>query len=267
MAITKPTQQGQSRQAVLDSIKAMGFSNEHKPVPHRLIVSLDGLEGTGKTHFVLTAPPPIFLFDIDVGVEGVKEKFQDAGKDIYTYEVRVPKGEKQNVYKELWREVLERVDKIYDYNEGTLGIDTNSELYELARLAHFGKLTQVLPHHYTEVKAEFREVLRRADDSNMNLVLVHKVKPVYVNNVRTKEYEIAGFDEAKYMVQVSLTMFKEWDAEGNIHFGYTINKCRDKAGLNRREFRTVVPIGDEDELVIDPIVNFEFLLNQVRGGN
>lgn len=249
----------------INELKSLGFSNAPSRQPRRLVVSVSGRDGTGKTHFLFTAPQPVFLFNIDIGTEGVLEKFQEAGRDIYTYDVRVPKDAKQSVYTDMWGEVKERIQKVYGLNEGTLGIDTSTEGYELARLARFGKLSQVLPHHYTEVNAEWREILRLAYDSQMSTVLIHKTKPVYVNNVRTKDYEIAGFGETPYMVQVDLTTFKELDEEGRIKFGFTVNKCRRKASLTGRECRTVMPIVDDGVLRIDPVFNFEFLLSLVHG--
>ena len=58
-------------------------------IRHRLIISVDGHEKQGKSHFALTAPQPIALFDVDTGLEGVVEKFEHT-KGIYqnTYRFR-----------------------------------------------------------------------------------------------------------------------------------------------------------------------------------
>ncbi len=258
------TTQRKTEPSIIDQLKAMGFTNTATEVPRRLIAAVSGKEGTGKSHMLFTAPEPIFLFNIDIGTEGVLEKFQVSGKDIYVYDVRVPKGAKQTVYQNMWGEVWERVEKVYKVNEGTLGADTFTELYELARLAHFGKLTQVLPHNYVEVKAQIRELLRLAYDSRMSSIFINKVKPVYINNTRTKDYEISGFDEMAYMVQVAITTFKEQTAEGGIQFGFGIDKCRYKPSLTGQEFRMVAPVSDSMSLQIDPMVNFQFLLDLVH---
>lgn len=255
----------QKHQSAIDELKALGFSNQVAEEPKRLILSVGGLDATGKSHLVFTAPEPIFFFNIDIGTEGVLEKFQASGKNIYVYNVRVPRGAKQEVYADLWHDVWDRVVKVYKVNEGTMGADTATEMFELARLAHFGKLTQVLPHHYTQVNAEWRELLRLAYDSRMNTVLVHKIKPVYLNDKRTKDYEIAGFGETKYMVQVAITTFREKTESGGVKFGFTIDKCRRKPSLIGSEYRTVVPIEDGQGLNIDPIVNFNYLLDLVHG--
>lgn len=259
----QPTAKKQPKTTLAD-LKALGFSDDVEAPPRRLIASVSGKEGTGKSHMVFTAPTPIFLFNIDIGTEGVVEKFQTAGHDIYVYDVRVPKGAKQEVYQAMWSDVKDRVAKVYQYNEGTLAADTATEMYELARLAHFGKLTQVMPHHYTEVNAQWREFLRSAFDSKMNTILVNKVKAVYINDKRTKDYEISGFSETPYMVQVAITTVREQTDEG-IRFGFSIDKCRKKPSLIGQEYRTVIPIVDSEDLVVDPVFNFNYLLELVHG--
>ena len=52
-------------------------------LPKRLVISLAGFEKTGKTHLAFTGKSPIVIFNLDLGTEGVIEKFQAAGKEIY----------------------------------------------------------------------------------------------------------------------------------------------------------------------------------------
>ena len=44
-------------------------------LPRRLVMRISAHEKDGKTHFGLTAPPPIGVMNIDRGLEGVVEKF------------------------------------------------------------------------------------------------------------------------------------------------------------------------------------------------
>src|SRR5574343_408421 len=69
------------------------FSFNQEEAPYRLIVSISGDEKTGKSHFTLTAPEPIFYFNIDRGTEGVVGKFQADGKKVFIYEIVVPRLE------------------------------------------------------------------------------------------------------------------------------------------------------------------------------
>ena len=61
----------------------------------------------------------------------------------------------------------------------TISVDTATELWELLRMARFGKLTQVMPYQYGPVNAEFRSLIRMAYASDKNLILLHKMRKVY----------------------------------------------------------------------------------------
>ena len=52
------------------------FTLANDPAPRRMVVALDGLEKMGKTSWALTAPGPIALQNLDIGAEGVIQKFQ-----------------------------------------------------------------------------------------------------------------------------------------------------------------------------------------------
>jgi hypothetical protein len=244
-------------QSTILQLKAMGVSDEVIPTPRRLIASVSGGAKQGKTHFCLTAPAPIIFFNIDLGTEGVVGKFQEGtpeltAKQVLVYNIRVPKGESKDVYERMWNELKQRMEKAYELHSGTVVVDTSSEAYELCRLAYFGKLTQVMPHHYQIVNNDWREFMRMAYDSPMNTLLIHKVKPKYVNNVRTTEYEIAGMSEIPYLVQTNLTMFREDMDEGSV-FGLTVADCRQNSTLAGMVLRGY------------PMNSFDFLLNLVHG--
>ena len=236
----------------IQQLKALGFSNEIQAEPRRIILSLSGKEKTGKTHFSFTAPDPIFLFNIDIGTEGVIGKFQRAGKQIYSYDIRVRKGEKQEIYQTMWADLRTRLAIACKVGEGTIVFDTASEVYELARLAHFGKLSEVKPHHYGEVNGIWREMMRVVYDSTMNAIFIHKVKPKWENNIRTKEYEVAGFSDTGYMVQVNATTLKERKPDGEgVDFSLSIDNCRKPPEL-------------EGMVLRGEMCNFEMLLGLVH---
>lgn len=222
-------------EVVIAQLRTMGFSDLNTAVPRRLIASVYGQPKTGKTHFCLTAPGPIFFFNIDLGTEGVIEKHRDGldggpPKQIFVCNIRVPKGAAKDIYETMWAELKQKVETVYKLHNGTVVIDTATEAYEVCRLSHFGKLTQVQPYHYGPVNNEWREFMRLAYDSPMNTLLIHKVKPKYVNNVRTSEYEVSGMGEIGYLVQCNLSTYRE-DAEDGTSFGLKIMDCRQNAKI------------------------------------
>jgi len=238
-------------QEQVEQLRGLGFSDDEIKVFRRLIASIAGLEKTGKTHFACTAPGPIMYFNIDIGAEGVVNKFQD-DKRIFRYDVRVPKGATKDVYQAMWLDLKHRLEVVYSIGVGTVIIDTGTEAFELARLAHFGKLTQVMPHNYVEVNSEWREMMRTAYDSPMNTIYIHKMKSKWLNGNRTGEYELAGFGEMGYLSQVNITTFREdnTDSSGS-QFGMIVKDCRQNPNLNGTVLR-------------GPMCDFNFLLNIVH---
>jgi hypothetical protein len=258
-----------TNESVIAQLRKMGFTDEFVQTPRRLIVALAGQDGTAKTHFAMTGPAPIFYFDMDDGGEGVVGKFQESGKKVYTYRVRTPHNRVQAEYQTMWFNTKEAILTACGAGQGCFVFDTASEMYELSRLSHFGKLEQVQPFHYAQVNYEWQDILAAIYDSKMSAVMIHRVKPKYVNNARTSEYEVSGFSDTGYKVQVKLEAFKEVaeDDAGNpvTQFGMTVEKCRPNAGLNGKTYKGVLPVKPGVKLQVDPVLNFDFLLNQVLG--
>lgn len=181
----------------------------------RLIVCVQGLEKKGKTHFALTAPDPIAFMSLDVGTEGVVEKFingEHAAKEIYisTYRnfiKRNLKGEVDTVAttngaEREWSKFMKDYEIALGMGVRTVIVDTASEMWELLRLSAFGKLDQVPSFMYGPVNGTFRELVRMAYDSDTNLMLLHKYKKQYKSNEWSGKYERAGFGDVGYLSQV-----------------------------------------------------------------
>ena len=248
-------------QTVIQQLKAMGFSDDYVETPRRLVVSIEGKEKTGKTHFALTGPSPIIYFNVDIGTEGVVGKFQDQGKQILLYDVRVPRESTKDVWTHLWNDIKVRVRKAYDIRSGTVVWDTATEIYELARLAHFGRLTEVKPSDYAVVNNEFREILRIAYDSPANTVFVHKVKAVWrmltsssgrSSLTKTDDYELSGSGDVGYLAQANLVMNCQYTADGP-QFSAYVKNCRQDPNV-------------AGTLLEGDMCNFEFLLSLIHGG-
>lgn len=185
----------------------------------RLIMSVSGLKGSGKNHFLYSAPGPIALLDLDVGQEGVVEKFQDTGKEVLylpvEYTVRNPM--------ESWQWVLYKVQELAYYAkiEGgprTLGVDTFSELRDLAILAHSSSrggaativASEVTPQMRTKANADIKEIIRHVKNAGMNGVFLQKMRykwdgarREYTNELETQEWSQMGFE-----VQVELELYR-----------------------------------------------------------
>lgn len=195
------------------ALKQAGFTPMTAARKKRLILSIEGHEKTGKTHFAMTAPGPIAYFGLDIGDEGVVDKFLEEGKTILTADpqIRVPNAIQMSAdgpkidAADAWDKFKRAFVAAVDCKEvRTIIWDTATEVWELIRLARFGKLTQVMPVQYGPVNAEMRGLLRHAYECNKNFILIHKVKSVYINDKRTGDYERAGFSDIGYLVQANI---------------------------------------------------------------
>ena len=245
---TKPTKTTDA--GILQELKTGGFSDEFVVPTKRLVMAIEGRELTGKTHFALGATEPIIFFNVDLGTEGVVHKFQMLGKQILIYPVRVPKVSTKDAYSVLWGRTKDLLRKAYTLSQGTVVWDTETELNELVRLAHFGKLAQVMPQHYAEVNREIGDIIDWAYDSKLSSIFLRKVKPKWVNNVRTSEYEGAGWNDMEYKSQVVLTTHRV-DGDSGAEFSATIKKCRQNPNIT-------------GTTLVGEMCNFPFLLDLVH---
>lgn len=178
----------------------------------RLIAAVAAREKQGKTHFMLTAPDPIAIFNVDTGLEGVVHKFLHQGKTIIVYNIPKPDPLAKAIEKaagKVWDELVEAYQQVLGVRDiRSVVFDTATEVWEILRLAFFGKLTQIMPHHYVACNTEFKKFLDMAYNSDKNLLLGQKMKAEYVNDKRTGEYEMAGFGDTPYRVQAVLNPFR-----------------------------------------------------------
>ena len=205
-----------------------GFTRANSTVRRRLILSIEALEGAGKTRFTLTAPGPIAFLNFDYGLEGVIEAFQ-VRKPIYVAPIKLDfAGGKDQVIKAAEAELL-KFELNYQTalkQARTIVIDTGSELWELMRMAEFGKLAQVLPHHYAPVNQQMTRLIKLAYEGDANLILTHRLKEQWLNDKRTGAYEFAGMKDIPFLVQAHARMWQ--DADG---YHMRIGKCRQNASI------------------------------------
>ncbi len=205
--------------------------------PPRLILAVDGMDKQGKTRFALTAPKPLVYLDFDIGKEGVLEKADRSDLIVAPKpfifrpsEVSWDLGDSAALSQEMMKRAepeLERFRKVYMHaltkpvierngrplKARTIVIDTGSEAWELMRLVYLGKLTQVKPHHYTEVNSLMRDLVRMAYDNDVNVIWVHKIKGEWSENAEGKARKSgtllrAGFSDMSFLVQANLLAFR-----------------------------------------------------------
>ncbi len=221
------------------------FKKAPTEIKRRLIAHVMGREKSGKTNFALTAPAPIILFDFDYGLEGVVQKFAKE-KEIYSSEFRIHEISADRFVAEWDRFRTEFKIALNDPAVETVVWDTGTEVWELLRMARFGKLTQVRPHNYGPVNAEMRGMIRDAYSSDKNLIIISKMTEQYVNDKFTGTYVMQGFKDIPYSSQINIMTQRTKDNE----FTATILDCRQNASIMGLELE-------------GSLVNFQIVLDMV----
>ncbi len=102
-------------------------------------------------------------------------------------------------------------------------------------MARFGRLTQVIPYQYGPVNKEWRDLIREAYKHDKNLILLHKMKPQYINDKRTGEYERAGFSDTGFLVQINAQVYRYAPEDGG-EFVLSVTDCRQNPDIAGEEF-------------------------------
>lgn len=224
-------------------VRVVEYKRVTSDPPKRLVISVDGLPKEGKTNFSLTAPGPIAIHNLDLGLEGVVEKF--AEKELYAFQYQIPlsvmlPGSEfsamadgaQRVWKEYVLNFRDTLSKMR-----TVVVDTGSEAWALVRLARLGKLTSVLPVQYTAVNSEFRQLSQLALSQNTcNVIFTHKVKDQYKDDKKTGLFERAGFGDIEYDVQTVLKATRDYGKVGIEQFAIEIAACRANLSATGKRF-------------------------------
>jgi len=218
-----------------------GFINgKNRTTKPRIIMSVVAREKQGKTHFALTAPGSIADFSTDIGEEGVIDKFV-GDKDIWIMPVDKIDDDAPEQAKDQFETMKDAYfTQLKSDKCRTIIMDTATEIWEVCRMARFGRVTNVPPLAYGPVNAEYRSFIREAYNYDKNVILLHKMKKQYVGKGKDAswngEYERAGFAETGHLVQVNAVMLRDDDEEVENMFGIRIVDCRQNPALNGQEF-------------------------------
>lgn len=221
-----------------------GFRRANEAVKKRLIMAIDGREKSGKSHFALSGPEPVAIINLDIGLDGVVQKWQD-DKEVHVIDIKVDiQGLKELTPQAAAAEADRAYSAVVKAYKAVLGEartiiwDNATEIWELLRMARFGKLDHVKPHHYGPVNAEYRDLLRMAyDQDRTNLILLHKMKQEYIDDKNTGAYKRAGFADTGFLVQVNAYCYRDPTIETVPEcFGMTVQDCRQNAELAGVDF-------------------------------
>jgi hypothetical protein len=226
---------------------SLSGTGKAKYVP-RLVMDLSGEQKTGKNHFGFTAPGPIYEHSFDIGNEGVIEKFMNQ-KKIYVaeYELEIQPGDASD------REVAEAADKVWQQfttnfldglsscGSGTTLVDTGSEMWELLRIARFGRTSKIMPHNYGDLNKEMRLLVRETLNHSGSTIFLSQMKPEWENYVgsdgkekgrKTGRLERVGWKGMPFLVQLTASTNRVDKTDGGSEFTITVDDCRRNPDMN-----------------------------------
>lgn len=195
----------------------------------RIIGSSAGENGSGKSHFWLSAPGPIVVFSFDKGMEGVVEKFADEK------EIRVAEYEWEPTDDTFSQEdaVALRDQFIADYyfaceHARTVVWDKETDVWNLVRYAEFGGPSD-RPNNFDALNQRMRKYANHAKKLTINMGFVRGYKDEWVSVTKQNGKEGGASTGARVTAG-----FKELDGLANVVLRHSYD-------TKARTFKTHIP--------------------------
>lgn len=196
-------------------------------LPSRLVLSVCGGPKVGKTHFALTATPPIRYLNLDFGILELLPKFPDL--DIEVAHHNMTDDTNPITFGKLLRAFhADYLWALANTPGGTVVVDTATQLWQIiqkinlddkmdARAKAFRAKNKREPdegevrlyqYDYAQANTLMAGMLRRAmQQFTTNVVFIHRTKPVYdARGQATGAIEFQGFGETPAIVQMSVML-------------------------------------------------------------
>jgi hypothetical protein len=253
---------------VIDGVTVVGgFLPASTEIVPRLIAAISGHERTGKTDLALTAPEPVWYMSLDRGGNDIVAKFARS-KTIHVKRFVMPRREKPVTKREegtavslvwvpIWEELKAEISAVLANNEGTLIVDTLSEMYVIHRLAAFGRLSGVRGREYDDINTELRQLMWDIADSAMNVIFIQKMKKEYKalpgqEGQWTGGFEPAGYTGFGYEVDCNIrTTSAPSPAGGGVDFTVQVLDSRQNpAAVGTYPRKTIIPVEGQSPLEV-----------------
>ncbi len=246
------------------AMEKAGYAGEVPAESASMVLGIQGMPKTGKTSLALSAPGPIAYHALDTGDDGVIQKAKAAGKTVFPMshryylprELRVepefpprekdkegewrPSEEEINWFQtrakwvndNCWQPFEDANDDAIAAGVRTIVWDTDTEVWEMKRMARFGKLLQNPQMFYPKVNGEYKELVRRIKDSGVNLMMVRQLKEDYT----TKKWVEQGMSKLGYLVDAKVETYQRPSYQRGkemmpMEFGITVLSARHKMEL------------------------------------
>lgn len=195
----------------------MSFEPATIDIRPRLLMSLDGLPGTGRTRFALTAPRPLWVIELDKGgLEGVLEDADGVEVSRCSFRKNLSQDDAKRIADTIEDDIIAGRDA-----GRTVIIDKATHLWQLFRLAEFGRLSKERSRNYEGVNTRMSELLQSFVETDTNLLLIHDMTDDYLDDKKVG-VKRAGYNGVGGIVRHAATF--SGGANGD-PFQAVITKC------------------------------------------
>ena len=197
-----------------------------------LKVGIYGDYATGKTHFALTAPEPVFIIDTEMGSAPLAHLFE--GKDIKVLDVA--EQDATASYEKI-ADAIELISK--EENVGTVIFDSATDLWEICQEYAKINIFKIKPEQrlaqqwdWGVINKIYMKMLMKLLKLDCNLIITAREAEVYAgagqptSQVKPKWQKTTGF-----WVDMVLHNTKKIDKTGKLSFNTNIEKSRQSGKL------------------------------------
>jgi hypothetical protein len=237
------------------ALAKLGFTDDIGARKAQATIIIAGMEGTGKTHWALTAPKPLLYMSTDFGDEGVIQKadgqiFRRSEGD---YKLEIPReyrafiaetekpdqrkareGKLANyIHEQFYIPFFDDLKAAVAAGVRTVVWDNALDVWDYTRLSVYGRNATNRSDLQAEANMKYVELVRHCNIHNVNLIMINHLKFRWESYYDTQEnlkwrkttdHEMQGFDKAPFLVTANLwTQFTEPDT-----FEVRVKKCRDR---------------------------------------
>jgi len=192
-----------------------------------LKIGIYGNFATGKTHFALTAPEPIFILDSELGASPLAHQFK--GKDIKVLDIMEDDGV---ISYEKYVEAINYI--VQQDNVGTVVVDSITDVWAFAQEYGKVKVFKIKPEQrlayqwdWGIINSLYLNPLKKLLRLNCNLILVARDQESYQSAGNpTGKFNPHWMKKTGFLVDYVLYNTKRIDKVGNLSFNTKIDKSR-----------------------------------------
>lgn len=203
-----------------------------------LKIGLYGNFATGKTHFCLTTPEPVFILDTEMGSAPLAYNFP--GKDIRVLDVAEKDGSTS------YQKILEAIDYISKQDVvGTIVLDSTTDLWEFAQEYAKVNIFKIKPEDrlkqqwdWGQINKVYMKVLMKLLRIDCNLVLTAREGEIFAgagqptSQVKPKWQKTTG-----HWVDIVIHNVNKIDkSTGKSSFTSVVEKCRQNGEIQGKRF-------------------------------